>query len=91
MHEHRLQKLIQETPSLVWYVGDKAVLSDRSIFEHILNYGTWRQVQESISILGLKDTISLYRSIVDTARCNVKPQVRYYFDLYFANASRNFN
>jgi len=91
VNAQRLQKIIQENPSLVWYTNDTANLSDASIFEHILNYGTWNQVQESIKLLGLKDTINLYKSLVDTKRSNIRPRVKHYFNLYFANASRNFN
>ncbi len=91
MQSSRLQKIIQENPSLVWYTNNRSGLSDSSILEHILNYGTWKQVQEAIRLLGLKDMISLYRSLADTSRSNIKPQVKRYFNLYFTNASRNFN
>ncbi len=91
MQTQGLQKLIQEDPSLVWYTSNTANLSEASILEHVLNYGTWEQIQEAMKILGLKNTISLYKSLVNTPRSNIKPRVRHYFNLYFDHASRNTN
>jgi len=81
-----LQKIVQEDPSLIWYTHNTSNLSDSSIFEHVLNYGTWNQVQESIKILGMENTINLYKSLADSPRSNMKPRVKHYFNLYFNNA-----
>ncbi len=47
-----LKKIIKNKPHLVWYVQDIKNLSEASIFEHILNFGEWKDVQETIQILG---------------------------------------
>lgn len=96
MQTSKLQNIIQKDPSLVWYTNNTSNLSDASIFEHVLNYGTWEQVQESIKTLGLANTIQLYQSLVAVSRSNIKPRVKHYFDLYFTdenerNTSKNSN
>jgi hypothetical protein len=83
MQKSRLQHLIQEDPGLVWYTGNKRRLSDSSIFEHVLNYGTWDQVQQSLALLGLKEASDLYADLKNRPRSNLKSRVRHYFDLYF--------
>jgi hypothetical protein len=37
---NKLQKILQKKPYLAWYVKDTSKLSEESMFEHILNYGT---------------------------------------------------
>ncbi|PIZ65725.1 hypothetical protein CO051_06200 [Candidatus Roizmanbacteria bacterium CG_4_9_14_0_2_um_filter_39_13] len=89
MKQNGLTKIIQEDPSLIWYVRKHSHISDMSILEHILNYGNWKQVQEAIKILGMKDTVQLYTSLANKRRSNLMPRVKHYFDLYFAHASGN--
>lgn len=89
MNQNKLEKIIQDDPSLVWYVRDHSNISDTSILEHILNYGKWEQVQEAIRTLGLPNIITLYKSLTDKPRNNIKPRVKHYFDLYFSHASGN--
>lgn len=91
MSSRGLNKILQEDSSLVWYTKNTSNLSDESVLEHVLNYGTWKQVQEVLGILGLKGTVDLYHSIVNKPRCNLKPRVKYYFDLYFSHAFGNIN
>ena len=90
-HDHNLKKIIQDDPSLVWYTDSTLNLNDKSIFEHVLNYGTWGQVQEVLKTIGLREAYNLYKSMVDKPRSNIKPRVKHYFDLYFSHASRNSN
>lgn len=89
MRQSKLKKIIQDDPSLVWYVKDHSQISDTSILEHILNYGKWEQVQAAIKSLGLKNIRQLYKSLVNKPRINIKPRVKHYFDLYFSHASRS--
>ena len=44
----KVQDIIKKKPYLAWYVRNVESLSDESVLEHVLNYGTWEQVQESI-------------------------------------------
>ena len=45
---------IKRRPYLIWHVKNYNKLNDESIVEHILNYGDWKDVQKSFSILGIK-------------------------------------
>ncbi len=91
MQAHVLNKIVQEDPLLMWYTNNTTNVSDASVFEHVLNYGTWKQVQEAIKLLGLTNTINLYKLLINAPRSNIKPRVKHFFNLYFDNASRNFN
>ena len=42
--------------------------------------------EETIKILGLENTVNLYRSLTDSSRSNIKPRVKHYFNLYFGHA-----
>ena len=86
-----LNKIPQEDPSLIWYTKNTPNLSDESVLEHVLNYGTWKQVQEVVGIKGLKGTVDLYHLLVNKPRSNIKPRIKYYFDLYFSHALGNTN
>jgi len=86
MQQLGLQRIIQEDPSLIWYSHNISNLSDASIFEHVLNYGTWDQVQQSIKLLGLENAINLYKNLTNSSRSNIKPRVKHYFNLYFNHA-----
>ncbi|MBU0650129.1 hypothetical protein KKG63_02960 [Patescibacteria group bacterium] len=91
MEHKELGKILAEDPSLIWYTKDDAVVDNESILEHILNYGTWNQVQKAIKILGLNRTAALYQTLVNKPRSNIKQRVKHYFDLYFTHALRSTN
>lgn len=91
MQNLELKKVIQNDPSLIWYAQNTSNLSDKSILEHVLNYGTWEQVQKAIGALGLKKTIELYNALTNKPRSNIKPRVKHYFDLYFSHVSKSTN
>jgi len=59
MPNSSLQEILDEDPSLIWYVSNKERVSDASIMEHVLNYGNWAQVQKILSILGKAKEITL--------------------------------
>lgn len=84
-----LKDIVLSNPSLIWYSNNTSNLSDESILEHVLNYGTWQQVQQILSTLGSQKTFDLYTKISNKPRTNLKPRVKHYFDLYFSHVSRS--
>lgn len=85
-----VQDIVKNKPYLAWYVQNPAKLSERSILEHVLNYGNWSDVQAFIKIKGLKATKTLFEKGANMKRSNYLPEIKYYFTQYFAkHASRN--
>ena len=81
-----INEFIKKRPYLVWYVKDLSKLNEASIVEHVLNYGNWDDVQEMIKILGMQKTADIFRekSRPDKfGRQNYRPEIKYYFNLYF--------
>ena len=79
----RLQDIIKQKPYLAWYVKDPAKLSDKSVLEHVLNYGNWDDVQKYISIKGLKETAQTFMATLQQKRSNYFPEIQHYFTHYF--------
>lgn len=78
-----LADLFKQKPYLAWYVGNKARLSEKSMLEHVLNYGTWEDYQLTESALGLRRTYILFQELISRKRINLKPQTVNYFTKYF--------
>lgn len=78
------QEFIKQRPYLVWYVKDFNKLDDESIVEHTLNYGTWDDVQKLIKIIGIKKLSRIFNKQANKARSNYRPEIKNYFQLYFA-------
>ena len=81
-----IHEFIKKRPYLVWYVKNLDALDEASIVEHVLNYGNWDDVQEMIKILGMEKTAQIFRrkSTPDKfGRQNYRPEIKYYFNLYF--------
>ena len=78
----KLTELFKQKPYLAWYVADREKLSEKSILEHILNYGTWEDYQMAESALGLKRIKSLFNELLSGKRVNLKPQTKNYFTNY---------
>lgn len=78
------QEFIKQRPYLIWYVKDFDKLNNESIVEHTLNYGDWDDVQELLSILGVKKTAAIFSEQISGKRINYYPQIINYFKLYFA-------
>ena len=78
------QEFIKQRPYLAWYVKDFDKLDNESIIEHTLNYGDWDDVQELLSILGVKKTAAIFNEQISKKRINYDPQIINYFKLYFA-------
>ncbi len=85
MSDHvALNQFIQARPHLVWHVRDVKNLSESSIVEHTLNYGTWQDVQELFVIIGLAATAKVFSDQQEKSRSNYRPEIANYFRLYFS-------
>ncbi|MBI2439471.1 MAG: hypothetical protein HYV45_02635 [Candidatus Moranbacteria bacterium] len=78
-----LHQFIQSRSHLVWYAGNLEHLSEDSIVEHTLNYGTWKDVQELIHILGVKRVALDFHQKASLPRTNYRPEIKNFFQLYF--------
>lgn len=79
----KLVGLFRQKPYLAWYVKDTQKLSEKSMLEHILNYGTWEDYLVAESVFGLKKTQGLFKEIIRGKRVNLRPQTKNYFTNYF--------
>lgn len=79
-----IHDLISQKPYLAWYVKDVSQLSAQSILEHVLNYGSWEDVQTFIQLYGIKQTAQLFEQLHTSTRQNLLPEINHYFRLYFA-------
>lgn len=81
-----LNYLLQQTPSLVWWVSDadRSKVNDLATFEAVLNYGTWQDVQSVIATLGWQEAYNKFKSLATAPRSNLKPEIKHFFSLYFA-------
>lgn len=87
-----VQDMIRRKPYLAWYVADPGELSDESVLEHVLNYGNWDDVQEYIKLKGMAETARLFGATSRKQRVNYRPEIAYYFKLYFkAHVPSSFN
>jgi len=78
-----VQDIVKNKPYLAWYVKSPANLSDESVLEHVLTYGSWEDVQTFIKIKGLKETKNLYIKAISKSRVNYPDNIKHYFNLYF--------
>jgi hypothetical protein len=78
-----LHEFMKKRPWLIWYVRDIEKLDDRSIVEHVLNYGDWNDVQEMFRIMGIERAAKIFRENAFRSRTNYYPEVARYFDAYF--------
>jgi hypothetical protein len=80
---NQLQTFMHERPHLVWYVRDSSALDEASAIEHVLNYGTWADVQELLRIVGIQKAASVFREHAMGTRSNYRKNIIHYFTLYF--------
>ena len=78
-----LQSILQNKPSLSWYIKNKSKLSDESALEHILSFGDWEDVMEAEKALGVTKMKFLFEKICNKKRVNLKPRTINYFHNYF--------
>lgn len=79
-----LRQLFKKKPYLAWYVADSTKLSEKSMLEHILNYGNWSDYLDTEKALGTAKIKFLFNEIVNGRRINLRPQTINYFKNYFA-------
>jgi hypothetical protein len=77
-----LHELFKRKPYLAWYVADKEKLSEKSMLEHILNYGNWEDYLTAEKALGLKKISVLFQEMSSQKRVNLRPQTVNYFTKY---------
>jgi len=78
-----INEFAQKKPYLFWYTKDFQSLSEESIVEAILNFGSWSDTQELIKILGIKRVAEIFRKKSGVKRSNYRPEIKNYFELYF--------
>lgn len=78
-----IHQFIKERKYLIWYVNDYDKLDAPAILEATLNYGDWDDVQKLIGILGLQESARIFREYSERQRCNYRPEIKNYFQLYF--------
>jgi hypothetical protein len=77
-----LTDLFKQKPYLAWYVGDKTKLSEKSMLEHVLNYGTWEDYEVAESVPGLQKIKLLFSELIRSKRVNLRSQTENYFTNY---------
>jgi len=77
------QKLIKNKPYMVWYSKNYSGLSEKSIIESVLNYGSWEDFLKLEKIYGTSDLSHYFDQIINQKRVNLSPQVVNYFSNYF--------
>ena len=78
-----LHEFMRKRRYLIWYVRDIDRLDERSIVEHVLNYGNWDDVQEMFRIMGIDRAAAVFRRWAFVPRSNYRKSIVHYFDLYF--------
>lgn len=80
-----IHDFIKERKYLIWYVKDYDALDAEAIVEATLNYGDWEDVTLLIKILGMKKVANIFRDQTSPKRmrCNIRPEIKNYFTLYF--------
>jgi hypothetical protein len=79
----KAQDIIKQKPYLIWYTKDYDGLSDAAVVEAVLNYGDFDDVQKLIEILGIRKVAKIFRKQAKLPRCNYRPEIKNYFQLYF--------
>jgi hypothetical protein len=78
-----INSFIKKRPYLVWYTKNYDKLSEEAIVEAVLNYGNFDDFKKIIKILGIKKTAAIFRKQIKQKRCNYRPEIKNYFQLYF--------
>jgi len=81
-----IHDFIKKRKHLIWWVFNHDKLNAEAIVEATLNYGTWEDVQELFSIMGIKEVARIFRKKSKPSkmgRQNYRPEIKNYFNLYF--------
>ncbi len=81
--EDGVRELALKRKDLFWDVESIEDLSEQAVVERILNYGTWDDVQQLISILGRERTAEIFFDRIGRRRHNFSPRIKRFFELYF--------
>lgn len=79
----KISSLIKNKPYLFWDVKNPEKLSEKSLLEHILNYGDFSDAQDTIKYLGIKKAANIFTAQLKSKRHNYRPKIANYFQLYF--------
>lgn len=78
-----LSEMLQKKPYLTWYLADTSRLSEKSILEHILNYGDWDDYVLTERTLGIQKTKQLFEEMCSSNRVNLRKKTIAYFSRYY--------
>ena len=78
-----IKSFIKKRPYLVWSTKNYDNLSEEAIVEAVLNFGNFKDVKEIINILGIKLIAEIFSNKIAQKRCNLRPEIKNYFSLYF--------
>jgi len=78
-----IQELVKKKPYLIWHTKNYEHLSERSIVENVLNYGSWEDYLFLEKVLGVKQLRGFFEDIKNKKRTNLRPQTINYFSNYF--------
>ncbi len=89
MNDQLLEIFIQK-PYLAWDIKDPRTLSEKSMLEHLINYGDWDDILKTIDILGIEKTTSIFNESIRNPRNNFSPKTTNFFKLFLPKyAQRN--
>lgn len=83
-----IYQFIKKRPYLFWYIKNFDELSEKSIVEHVLNYGDMDDVKKMMEILTIKKTARIFRAQLKQRRHNYDKKIKNYFKLYFDRYAR---
>ena len=79
------RNIIRKKPHLIWYSKNYDGFTEKTIFEHVLNYGEWDDVQELVRIYGYDKCYKIFQELTKELRQNLYPQVKHFYNLYFSS------
>ncbi len=79
------EAFIKANSALFWHIPaeKKSQISDDVLVEYVLNYGSWKQVQELMQVLGLRVVARIFSAHTAAPRHNYFREIVHYFTLYF--------
>ncbi len=84
-NSEEIKSYIREHKNLFWYTKEtqKEEISLDFLVETILNYGSLEDAKKLFSLIGIKETASIFFKNSQKNRNNYLPKVKHYFTLYF--------
>ncbi|OIO49935.1 MAG: hypothetical protein CO042_02030 [Parcubacteria group bacterium CG_4_9_14_0_2_um_filter_41_8] len=81
-----VKKFIKKRKYLIWWTKNHDKLSNESIVEATLNYGSWNDVQDLIKTLGIKKVARIFQKKSKPSKAkrqNYSQKTKQYFTRYF--------